>query len=149
MADVLARAAERPTGYVQDVLANGTQSGDFIEIDVATWHRLRGKYGPPREPSITPPSGRPLPEALLPLPASGPGSHLHDMLGNIGIYAEPGCACLARMREMDARGPDWCSSNLDTIIGWLSEEAQRRSLPFNRTAARLLVKAAIWRARRD
>jgi hypothetical protein len=49
---------------------------------------------------------------------------------------------------MDENGPDWCEENLETIVGWLQEEAKRRKLPFVRTGARLLVRYAIRRARK-
>jgi hypothetical protein len=49
---------------------------------------------------------------------------------------------------MDARGVAWCADNVETIVGWLREESQRRKLPFIAPAARLLVKAAIKNARK-
>jgi hypothetical protein len=49
---------------------------------------------------------------------------------------------------MDTRGCDWCEANLDTIVGWLREEAEKRGLPFLDVAGRLLVRRAIRNARR-
>jgi hypothetical protein len=49
---------------------------------------------------------------------------------------------------MDRQGSEWCESNLDTIVGWLREEAEKRGLPFLDVAGRLLVKRAIRNARR-
>jgi hypothetical protein len=50
---------------------------------------------------------------------------------------------------MNARGCDWCEANLDTIVGWLREEAEARGLPFLDMAGRLLVQRAIQNARRE
>lgn len=49
---------------------------------------------------------------------------------------------------MDAAGCDWCEDNVETIVGWLREEATRRGLPFLDAAGRLLIRRAIRNARR-
>lgn len=51
---------------------------------------------------------------------------------------------------MDRMGCEWCEQNLDTIVGWLKEEHQRRKMlvPFSAMAARQVVKLAIRRAKR-
>lgn len=73
----------------------------------------------------------------------GAGSRLKTLLGWLFIRPKAGCACNDRAREMDARGPQWCRDNLETIVGWLREEAENRSLPFIEFAARRLVIQAI------
>jgi hypothetical protein len=78
----------------------------------------------------------------------GAGTELKKMLGRIGIRSTPSCKCNNRAREMDARGVQWTADNLETVVGWLREESQRRKLPFLAPAARLLVKAAIRNARK-
>ncbi len=87
------------------------------------------------------------------------------ILGWFGIKYEPGCPCPNHARQMDAWGPDGCEENLETIIGWLREEAEKRTvkktiatpggaatvevpMPFSEFAARRLVKLAIRRARK-
>jgi hypothetical protein len=45
-------------------------------------------------------------------------------------------------------GSDWCEENIDTIVGWLAEEAASRGLPFLNAVGRLLVKRAIHNARK-
>jgi hypothetical protein len=80
--------------------------------------------------------------------ATGPGVELKKLLSRVGITATPNCSCNARAREMDARGCDWCEANIDTIVGWLREEAAKRGLPFLDAAGRLLVKRAIRNARK-
>lgn len=70
------------------------------------------------------------------------------MLSTLGIRPAPGCKCNARAAEMDARGPEWCEANIDMIIGWLREEAERSKLPFVEIAARLLIRRAIRAAKK-
>jgi hypothetical protein len=50
---------------------------------------------------------------------------------------------------MDRQGVEWCEGNLDTIVGWLREQAEARGLPFLYLAGRLLVRRAIANARRN
>ena len=79
----------------------------------------------------------------------GPGTELKKLLGRIGITASPTCGCTARARQMDALGCDWCEGNLDTIVGWLREEAGKRKLPFVDAIGRVLVRRAISNARKE
>ena len=81
-------------------------------------------------------------------PTYGPGTELKKLLKKIGITATPNCSCNARARTMDANGCDWCEANIDTIVGWLKEEATKRKLPFIDLAGKLLVKRAIRNARK-
>lgn len=46
------------------------------------------------------------------------------------------------------QGVEWCEANVDTIVGWLREQATARGLPFLDLAGRLLVKRAINNARK-
>jgi len=78
----------------------------------------------------------------------GPGTELKRLLSRIGIKAEPGCKCNARAAEMDRRGCDWCEANVQTIVGWLREEATKRGLPFVDAAGTVIVRRAISNARR-
>lgn len=82
------------------------------------------------------------------LPTSGPGTELKKLLATIGITSTPNCSCNARAAEMDRLGCDWCEANIDTIVGWLREEAEKRGLPFLDAAGRLLVRRAIHNARK-
>lgn len=79
----------------------------------------------------------------------GPGTELKSLLARIGIKASPTCSCTARATLMDsheAREPGWCEANIDTIVGWLREEATKRRLPFVDAAGRALVRLACRRA---
>jgi hypothetical protein len=49
---------------------------------------------------------------------------------------------------MDRQGVEWCQANIETIVGWLREQATARGLPFFKAAARLLVRRAIANARK-
>jgi hypothetical protein len=88
-----------------------------------------------------------LPEPPAP-PTHGPGTELKKLLAKVGITASPDCACNARAAEMDRQGVEWCEANLDTIVGWLREQAEARGLPFLDIAGRLLVRRAIQNARK-
>jgi hypothetical protein len=81
-------------------------------------------------------------------PGRGPGTELKKLLKLVGITASPTCSCNDRARTMDTNGCDWCEANIDTIVGWLREEATKRKLPFVDLAGRLLVKRAIRNARK-
>lgn len=76
----------------------------------------------------------------------GVGTELKKLLKFIGITASPTCGCNAKAKAMNENGIDWCKDNIDTIVGWLKEEADRRGLPFFTFGAKKLVKFAISRA---
>ena len=83
------------------------------------------------------------------VPDAGPGTELKKLLKMIGITSSPNCKCNAHARKMDeneAKQPGWCEENMDTILGWLEEQAKARKLPFVRMAARQVVRLAIKRA---
>lgn len=81
----------------------------------------------------------------------GPGGHLKAMLSGwpFRITATPTCPCNSHARRMDEWGPDECLRRLDEIVGWLRAEAEGRKMPFSDAAARLLVRRAIWKARKS
>jgi hypothetical protein len=91
------------------------------------------------QPLVAQPAEQPQPQE----DTSGPGAHLKKYLSRIGINASPTCSCNARARYMDFMGTTWCENNLDTIVGWLKEESEKRGLPFIDWPARVLVKKAI------
>ncbi len=89
-----------------------------------------------------------VPEAWPP----GPGTQLKGLLAGYGFAITDDCHCVEHAREMNRRGNQWCRANLDTIVGWLEEEARRRPLAkfvFSRLAARRLVLQAIRNAERS
>jgi hypothetical protein len=90
-------------------------------------------------------SARPVfpPKPLQEEDPDGPGTVLSGMLEKVGIKSSPTCSCKARARIMNVNGNDWCAENLELLIGWLREEAQKRKLPFIDIAGRLIIKRAI------
>ena len=124
----------RERGYTLDEVMPCVvnQDGDewTIDVDHPAYPRVSRLPGPPATP------------------ASGPGTELKKLLAKVGIVAAPDCACNARAAEMDRQGVEWCEANLDTIVGWLREQATARGLPFLDLAGRMLVRRAIANARR-
>lgn len=108
------------------------------------------------------PVDRPIDEIRLWPMDNGPGHFLKQNLKKyLGIEATPNCSCNKRAFMMDIQGPQWCRDNLQVIVGWLREEYDRRKnskdkeervtgvislLPFNETAAKILVKSSIKQA---
>lgn len=78
-----------------------------------------------------------------------PGTILKHWLTAVRFKVTPNCRCNDRANIMDARGCDWCATNVPTIVEWLREEAAKRRLPFVGWAATLLVRRAIAVARRE
>lgn len=69
----------------------------------------------------------------------GPGTVLADMLKRLGFKESSSCQCRQRQSQMNAWGPDGCRENLETIIGWLVEQAP--SLTPKRLIRRLVLRA--------
>jgi hypothetical protein len=74
----------------------------------------------------------------------GAGTKLKAILKMFFLKSNPGCNCEDRARTMDENGTQWCRDNLDTIVGWLREEANARGLPFIEVVARQTVLQAIY-----
>lgn len=85
-------------------------------------------------------------ESTQPAMEGGPGTTLKQWLGWFGITATNDCACNSRAARMDQLGSEWVRQNLDTVVGWLEEEAKARGgivwMAFSRTATRMLVMRA-------
>ena len=79
---------------------------------------------------------------------SGPGTELKKLIKRTGIKVKVGCKCNKHAALMDQKGSDWCEKNLELIVDWLEEEAEKRGLPFLRVAGKMIVKRAIRNARR-
>jgi hypothetical protein len=117
-----------------------SEEGDTITVDETH----------PAYPRVARP--RPEPPRALPPPTqikTGAGTELKKLLGKIGIKASPSCSCNKRAITMDNNGIEWCENNIDTIVGWLKEEATKRKLPFIDMAGRILVKRAISNAKKN
>jgi hypothetical protein len=78
----------------------------------------------------------------------GPGTVLSKMIKSLGIVMSDSCSCKRHAIEMNARGNDWCETNIDIIVGWLREEANRRGLPFVDLIGKVMVNRAIKKSRK-
>lgn len=77
-----------------------------------------------------------------------PGTVLSKMIKSVGIQMTDSCSCKRHALEMNEKGNDWCDQNIDTIVGWLRDEAKRRNLPFMDALGKLLVGRAIKKSRK-
>lgn len=77
-----------------------------------------------------------------------PGTVLSKMIKSVGIQMTDSCSCKRHALEMNDKGNDWCEENIDTIVGWLREEATKRKLPFIDAIGKMLVYRAIKKSRK-
>jgi hypothetical protein len=82
-------------------------------------------------------------------PADGPGTELKKLLKKFGIHSQANCSCNKRADTMDENGNEWVEENIDTVVGWLQQEARKRRLPFLKTAGKILVKKAVANSRKQ
>jgi hypothetical protein len=130
---LFARCAERGYKVSQVMPCVVSKKGDEWTID-----ENHPAYPRPREVKPKPPA--------VPPPPRGAGTAMKGMLKRIGITSSPTCRCNARARDMDAKGLQWCRDNIETISGWLREEAEKRKLPYVELAGKTLIRLAIRRA---
>lgn len=79
---------------------------------------------------------------------NGPGTVLSKMIKSLGIVMSDSCSCRRHAIEMNTKGNDWCEQNIDTVVSWLREEANRRGLPFVDMVGKLMVNRAIKKSRK-
>jgi len=79
---------------------------------------------------------------------AGAGTQLKKLLSKIGIKSTENCSCNTRAKLMNANGIEWCEQNVKEIVGWLKEEAAKRSMPFLSLPAKIVVQHAIKMAKR-
>lgn len=91
------------------------------------------------------PNGPPTPPNAIDL-GEGVGTELKKLLKVIGITSSPTCGCNAKAKKMNENGIEWCKDNIDTIVSWLKEEADKRNIPFFAFGAKRLIKFAIGKA---
>lgn len=77
-----------------------------------------------------------------------PGTILSKMIKTLGIGMTDSCSCKRHALEMNDKGNDWCEQNIDTVVGWLRDEAKRRGLPFIDAIGKLMVNRAIKKSRK-
>ena len=80
----------------------------------------------------------------------GVGTELKKLLSWFGQYPVGDCQCVKHALHMDIHGIKWCQDNVDKVVGWLSEEARKKSVlgwtldkvpGFEWTAKQLVLKA--------
>jgi hypothetical protein len=49
-------------------------------------------------------------------------------------------------KTMDENGVAWCRENISLILDFMEAEAAKRKLLFVRSAAKVLIRIALWRA---
>ncbi len=77
-----------------------------------------------------------------------PGTILSKMIKSVGIQMTDSCSCKRHALKMNEEGNDWCEYNMDTVVGWLRDEAKKRNLPFIDAIGKLLVGRAIKKSRK-
>lgn len=85
----------------------------------AAYRKLYGANATTPPPG-SPPKTRP-PKKTTVQPQSGPGTHLHAMLQQMGFRITETCSCRSHIAEMNRLGPDGCRAIKDQIVRWLSE----------------------------
>lgn len=129
-------AERRAPGYLDDVLRSAAKvENGRVWLSDEAFDRIRRQYDKGRSAGARP--ARP----------PGPGSQLKSLLAKFGIHASPTCKCNSMARKMDAWGPDESLNHLEEIVDVMQETAEKRGLPFLRTAAKLLVRRAISKSR--
>lgn len=140
-ADVFAVASRRPAGYVEAVLSKAVRDdGQFLLLTTQSYDFLQQEFNPEAYQARR--------ARLLAGERNGAGTELKKLLAKFGITATDNCRCNRRAGVMDRNGWEWCRDNVDTIVGWLREEAQARGVLFFDIVGRALVYRAIANARR-
>lgn len=127
-------SALRPPGYFEDIISRGKIEGNELMMDESDYALLRRKYGNRK--------------TAKPQYNIGAGTELKKLIAKFGFKPKAGCKCAQHIREMNQNGIDWCSQNIDTIVGWLREEAVRAKLPFTEVGAKMMIKIAIRQAKK-
>jgi hypothetical protein len=93
-------AKSKPEGYLEDVMSYVVERRDgLLLFENDDYYILRDKYSGDVDPMVR-----------------GPGTELHRLLGRFGLHMKKGCACKARMVQMNKWGCDFCGENIDTIV---------------------------------
>lgn len=79
---------------------------------------------------------------------NGPGTQLSKMIKSLGIHMSDSCSCRRHAINMNEKGNDWCEQNIDTVVGWIEQEAKNRGLPFVKMVGKVMVNRAIKKSRK-
>lgn len=136
---VEARAAAMPPAYRDDLAEATDHATDKVIYFVgAKYHTMHEKWNGKKAVVIQPAR-----------PAGGPGTELKKLLQRFNVQPVGPCKCNSRAALMDAWGSAQCRKSIETIVGWLAEEAKTRKLLFLAVAAKLLIKRAIRNAEKQ
>jgi hypothetical protein len=125
VSDLQAVSADRPEGYVDDVIAQGELVGDRVQLSDEAYNALVIKYSP--YPSKV-----------------GPGSLLALIIHQITGQVPSSCmACNERVRKMNIWGWLGCWQHRDEIIQWLVEEAAKLGHKIDGKIVYGLLRAAV------
>lgn len=81
--------------------------------------------------------------------SKGVGTELTIILRRFGITSkEGGCSCKHKSKLLDTKGVKWAELNVETVVGWMKENAKKMKIPFLALPARMVVRQAIKNARR-
>jgi hypothetical protein len=78
------------------------------------------------------------------IPPTLPGDCLSETLSVMGVTESLGCGCNGRKAQMNAWGIDGCRQNLDTIAGWLREQAGQVSAAQLAKSAWAAIVNGVW-----
>ena len=118
----------------------------------------RPEYFQAWELGIGPRQRAPIAEVPVAIRKPRPGAELQKIIAWwqkrfpwFDLSEKPGCNCGSVRAWMDSIGPDGCEKKIEQILDKLQAEAKKRKLtiPFQRTWARMMVKSAIRRARKN
>jgi hypothetical protein len=133
LSDLQVVSAKRPAGYYDEVVSSGkVETAEILILDDAIYLELQKKYSPQPITAVQ----------------QGPGTELKKLLSKLGLKPTANCKCAQHIQEMNLKGPDWCEQNIDTIVGWLREEADRAKMPFTAVGAKIIVKRSISKAKK-
>jgi hypothetical protein len=120
-------AKNRAAGYLDAAMAAAVQSTDtHIWISREDFDRISVQFAGP----------------------CGPGCQLRRTLSWF-VRDDGKCGCDSFAAQMDAWGPDECWKRIEEIVEHLRQAAEKKSLPFIATAARIMVGRAIEAARAE
>lgn len=136
------------------MIANDIQRENNTQTDESV-HRYTTQCGNEKsenlKEAIIKVDGEPLQKPLEPpSPPEGPGTELTKLLSWFAKDTK-GCKCKSRARKMNIWGPDRCEQEMETIVGWLQEEGEKRGWPTGRITSivsRKLVGRAIANSRK-
>lgn len=79
----------------------------------------------------------------------GPGTKLKNIFSWFGITEDEDCDCTSHVELMDRWGPKGCEQNIETVLGFLVQSANKQQIYYSEFAARRAIKLAIYLSKRS